>query len=500
MHPAWFTWSLAAILVLYTALMFAVGYQAQKRIQSVEDYVVAGRSLNLWLTAVAMVATWFGAESLMTTSDQVAVLGVRGAMLDPFGISVCFILAGILIAGPLWRMKLLTIPDFFAKRYGKVAETVSACVLFPSYFGWIAAQYLAMGILLETFFSIPLNSGILLTATVATGYSLMGGMWSATWTDVFQLGFIVLGLGVLGLQILQLVGNGEYWTGLTQIGNAGIRSASEIFMPPEVYPKVMAALSALTIGAIGNLPIQDLMQRICAAESDRIARRACMLAAGGYLTIGCFPIATGLAHQKMFPDASATGVMMQIANNTLHPLFLLLFLLAVVSAILSTVVSAVLAPAAIVAQNLLNPICDRMGIQVEGYRQVHMQRVCAIGIVICSIALAVSGQDTYSLVEASYSLSLVSLSVPFLIGLYLPTRTEYTAVVSMLLGLASWLVHVVMGWDNFLQPWLISLNNTEGIGAVLHFPHELGDSLLSAIGFFIIWLLARGPTSARETA
>ncbi len=81
-------------------LMYLIGYMASRRVKDVDDYVLAGRSLPLSLTTVTMVATWFGAESLMTTTDEVAKAGLRGALMDPIGISICLVLTGWFIAAP----------------------------------------------------------------------------------------------------------------------------------------------------------------------------------------------------------------------------------------------------------------------------------------------------------------------------------------------------------------------------------------------------------------
>ena len=79
---------LGCVLAVYAVAMFIVGYFAQQRINNVEDYVVAGRRLPASLATLTIIATWFGAESLMTTTDEVARVGIRGAMLDPVGISL----------------------------------------------------------------------------------------------------------------------------------------------------------------------------------------------------------------------------------------------------------------------------------------------------------------------------------------------------------------------------------------------------------------------------
>jgi solute:Na+ symporter, SSS family len=490
-----FTWILTASLILYTALMFVVGLIAQRKIHNVDDYIVAGRSLNTTFVTIAMIATWFGAESLMTATDQVAANGVRGAMLDPVGISICLVIAGIFIAGPLWRLKLLTIPDFFRCRYGKLAEQLSAWVLVPSYFGWIAAQYLALGIILNQFFQMPLTVGVISVAIIATSYSLMGGMWSVTWTDTIQLFFICVGLLVLGFQIVTTLGAGSGFQGLSKLASLFGNSVSTMAAEPDSHAKLMTIFSALVIGGLGNLPIQDLMQRICSSKSDRTARLACLFGAFGYLCIGTLPIAAGLAALQIMTNVPTSGVLMQIASQLLSPMLLILFLLAVVSVVLSTVVSAVLAPASILAQNIIQPRLNGFSWAQSDRSKLMIQRTCAVAIATFSLMMALSGSDTYGLVENSYSLSLVSLFVPFFVGLYIHPIPPSAAVASMVLGVTSWLIHIVLGWEYFLEPYVGVFKDHRNLDFLAWLPHELGDLFLSALGFYILWkivLIFRG--------
>jgi solute:Na+ symporter, SSS family len=308
--PSYFPWLFGVALVVYLAIMMRIGQLAQRRIHNVEDYVLAGRTLNTGFVTVAMIATWFGAESLMTTTDEVATKGMRGAMLDPLGISLCLLLAGLFVARPLWRAKLLTIPDFFRQRYGSLAETLSALVLVPSYFGWIAAQYLALGIILQQFFQLPLAMGVITVAVLATSYSLMGGMWSVMWTDTIQFVFICVGLLILGVEILWALGDGHVFVGAAELWNGTPLERWRIDGgDAQSLAPLMAAMSALAIGSLGNLPIQDLMQRICASNSEKTARRGCILGAIGYLALGCLPMLAGLSASRILPTLPNEGVL-----------------------------------------------------------------------------------------------------------------------------------------------------------------------------------------------
>ncbi len=480
-------WAFAAVLVGYAAILLLIGFVAQKRIKNVEDYVLAGRQLKTGLATITMIVTWFGAETLMTTTDEVAQHGLRKAMLDPFGIALCLLIAGLFVAGPLRRMNLMTIPDFFRYRYGRVSELLSACILVPSYFGWIAAQYLALATLFDQFFGVPVSVGVIGVALLAMSYSLMGGMWSVTWTDAIQMVLIVLGLLMLGFEILLQLGDGRCALGWWRLRFESDPQAWLIAPDPDSKTKVMGAISALVIGSLGNLPVQDLMQRICSAVSDRVARRACILASLGYLSMGMLPILAGLSANQLLDTVPTKGVLTALAERLLSPALLLVFVLAVVSTVLSTVVSAVLAPAAVLSQNLLQPLAQRFHLMRSVSSQLRMQRFSAIAIAAVSVSLALSGSDSYTLVMSSYSLSLVGTFAGFAFGLCQQSVPRGSALVSMVIGVGLWLLHVTLGWEYFLQPIMDQNFSIEILQLFAVIPHELGDTLFSVIAFLIFW-------------
>ena len=156
--------TLAVTVILYTLLMLAISWWSRGKVSTTEDFLVAGRRLPLMLAFPTLLATWFGAGVLLTATDEVRVGGLRLAALEPIGAGLCLVLAGWWMAGPLYRMKLLTLGDFFRQRFGPAAERWSAILMVPSYFGWIAAQYMALASMLEILFGMSLALALPLAA------------------------------------------------------------------------------------------------------------------------------------------------------------------------------------------------------------------------------------------------------------------------------------------------------------------------------------------------
>ena len=203
--------------------------------------------------------------------------------------------------------------------------------------------------------------------------------------------------------------------------------------------------------------------------------------------MGMLPILAGLSASQLLGTLPADGVLTALARRLLSPALLLVFVLAVVSTVLSTVVSAVLAPAAILSQNLLQPLAQRIRLMQSESARLGVQRGCVVAIVVVSVVLALSGSDAYTLVESSYSLSLVGTFAGFAFGLYGQTAPRVAALMSMVVGVGLWLLHVRLGWEYFLQPMVDRNSPIEILQLFAVIPHELGDTLFSVVTFLILW-------------
>src|SRR5437588_124647 len=132
-------------VVLYWVISVAIGLYTARYVRSSRDYAVAGRSLPMSVVTAMVFATWFGSEAVLGISSTFLKEGLSGIIADPFGSSLCLILVGIFFARPLYRMNLLTIGDYYKKRFGRAVEMIVTLCIVISYLGWVAAQIKALG-------------------------------------------------------------------------------------------------------------------------------------------------------------------------------------------------------------------------------------------------------------------------------------------------------------------------------------------------------------------
>ncbi len=419
-------------VVVYLLATLAIGGYASRFVKTSGDFAVAGRRLPVFVVTSGLFATWFGSETVMGASSEFIEHGVLGVIEDPFGASLCLLLIGLFFARPLYRLNLLTFSDYFRIRFGKSAEWVSALFMIPSYFSWIAAQLVAMALLLQILADVPFFWGISLCTTVVVIYTYIGGMWSVSITDTVQTVIIILGMLILTVVILDKAG------GFSAVADRVPPDFWRI-TPEENSMKSWTTYFAawITIG-LGSVPQQDVFQRVMSARSANTAVTSAFLASFMYFTVACMPLIIGLCGVQLYPSLLEGDTQMAIPLLVLEHMgtgMQILTFGALLSAILSTCSGAVLAPATVLAENLIRPLFNR---KISDILLLRTMRYSVILIAGISMMLALNKKHIFELVAESSALSLVALFVPLAAGLYWKKATLTGALLSMIAGTAVW--------------------------------------------------------------
>ena len=194
-------------LLLYLALMIAVGFVTYRYMNTLDDYVLAGRRLGPWVAAISERASgesaWFllglpGAAYALGFTEYWSVIGIAA------GILASWTFIAIPLRRETARLGALTLPDYFELRFGdrsRLLRIVSMVVILFFYTIYVAAQLIGAGKILHATFELPHVWGIVIGAAVVVFYTLMGGFLAVAWTDLIQ-GLLMTAVAVL----LPLVG------------------------------------------------------------------------------------------------------------------------------------------------------------------------------------------------------------------------------------------------------------------------------------------------------
>lgn len=141
---------LIGAIIFYFAVNILIGFVASKRITNTADFINTGRNLHPAVNSAALFALWFGSETIFGASAEFAESGLLGIIEDPFGGVLCLLLVGLIYSRKLYRLNVYTIGDIFRKNYGKNTELLSSSLMVVSFFGYAAAQMVALGLIVQT--------------------------------------------------------------------------------------------------------------------------------------------------------------------------------------------------------------------------------------------------------------------------------------------------------------------------------------------------------------
>lgn len=449
---------LILFIIIYLVATMVVGVIASKYITNGEDYINAGRSLPIFVNSFALFAMWFGAETIFGASGRFANGGLIEVIEEPFGATLCLVLFGLVLARPLYRKNILTIADLFRDAYGSRIEIYSSFFMLFTYIGYIAAQMVALGLLLQLLIGTTLYQGILVASFVVTLYTFAGGMWAVSITDFIQSVMIIVGLVVLCFSLVSEVG------GLVRITEQTPDGFFRI-LPEATWDSVDGWITSWIVVGLGSLASQDIFQRVNSARSEKVAVRSTYIGAGMYLFMSMLPLLIALCVRVLEPNQFISGdvvdfqsLVPQVALRHGNLFVQIFFLGALISAIFSTCSGALLAPSSILAENLLKPLFFP---HKKGKLSLWLVRLSVLVMSVIATGVAFVENDIYHMVGYSGGLGLVSILIPTLFAIYSSKPSSVGAFCSITFGALSWFLFEIGGkyseaLNNFpISSWIV---------------------------------------------
>ena len=435
-------WSVA----IYLIVSLAIGIYVATRVRNTTDFVVAGRSLPLPVVMATIFATWFGSETIFGVSATFVQEGLRGVVADPFGASLCLIIAGIFFGSKLYKLNVLTLGDFFRMRFNRTVEVLTTLCIIASYLGWVSAQIKALGLVFNvvTAGAISQTSGMVLGAVIVLIYTTVGGMLSVAVLDFVQM-VVIMG----GLLYIASIFSG-------QSGGVAV-----------VISQWLTFLGAWITMALGSIPQQDVFQRVTSAKSAKVAIYGSILGGALYFCFAFLPMFIGYSANLIDP-AKYSALAQSDAQMVLPTLILqhapvfaqAIFYGAVLSAIMSTSSATLLAPSVAFSENILRNYFP----DITDHSFLRMLRITIVCFACIVLAFALGSDSTiFKMVENAYKVTLSGAFAPLFFGAYWRHSTTQGALFSIIGGVSSWLLlELLIGEASVIPPQLIGL----GVGII----------------------------------
>lgn len=419
------------LLVLFFAVMVAVGVYSRKHATSVDGFVLGGRSVGPWLTAFAYGTSYFSA---------VVFVGYAGQFGWKYGLASTWIGLGNAIIGSLlaWvvlgrRTKVMTqhlnvktMPDFFGERYGSKALKITAsAIVFIFLVPYTASVYNGLSRLFGMAFNIPYTYCVLGMAAFTAVYVILGGYMATAINDFIQ-GIIMLG-GIIGVIGAVLSGQGGFIQAIRKM--AEIPSDVPVTMgQPGAFtsffgPDPLNLLGVVILTSLGTWGLPQMIGKFYAIKDEKaintgtvISTLFAVVISGGCYFLGGFG--------RLFDNASIydeTGnvvfdSIVPYMLSTLPDILIGIVIVLVLSASMSTLASLVLTSSSTLTLDFLK---DNVMKNMSEKKQVRTMQVLIVFFIVLSVAIALDPPTFIAqLMGISWGALAGAFLAPFLYGLY----------------------------------------------------------------------------------
>jgi solute:Na+ symporter, SSS family len=431
------------VIALYMAGMIGIGFYARSRTRTESDFLVAGRRLGPFYYAGTMAALVMGGGATLGGIGLGYQFGLSGVWLV-FALAIGVGLVSLLLAPLVNRLKVYTVSQMLEVRYGNMGTVVSGAVMLGYTLFISVTSTIAYGAIFSVLFDIGKVPAILMGSSVVVLYSVLGGMWSITLTDMVQ--FLIKTVSIFLILLPAALIKAGGFDGLaaklpetafdwTAMGGAKIFNYLVLYVP------------TMIVG-------QDLWQRVFTARSDKVAKWAGLGASGYCFLYGIAGALIGMCAAVLVPGLETRdAVYTEVVRNVLPVGLAGLVVAGALAAIMGTSSGALIATATVAKQDILNGLKRRKGVIATASGDAHDEirdsrtLIVIFGVVMAGVACVV--QDVIAGLTLASDFLVGGLVVPVLGGMLWRRATGRGAIASIIAGVVGTIGTMVVMGDIF---------------------------------------------------
>jgi sodium/proline symporter len=484
------TLPIAITIAVYMAVCLLLGYLAWRRTSTLGDFILGGRSLGSWVTALSAQATDMSGWLLMGLPGLAYASGFDAGWMA-LGLAAGTWLNWRFIAGPLRaRTEVLddslTLPDYFERRFAdgsRLLRTLSALLILIFFVFYTSSGFVAAGRLFESLFNIDYVHAMIAGTVVMLAYTFFGGFLAVSWSDVLQGSLMFMALVAVALLAVSLAGGfDEAFVTLQArqpellspwIGDAG-QSLGWIGI---------ASLVAWGLGYPGQPHVLARFMAIRSATELTTSRRVAM---AWVITVLSAALIVGLMGVLVLPEqltgADVEKVFILTSTTYLHPILAGICLSGILAAVMSTAAAQLLVASSAFAQDIYKGLFRG---RFVGTELLWVGRLAVLAVAGVAFWIATDPENTVlGLVSWAWAGFGSAFGPAIVLSLYWPRMTRDGALAGMIVGGVT-----VMLWQR-------------GEGGLFELYEMVPGVLFStlAIGLVSLFGPARRPTIAQSSS
>lgn len=406
----------------YFVLLLLVSFIFSKRMKNLEDFFFASRRLPAFLVFFSLCASWFGAATILVSTDQALDSGLSSFWVMGAPAIITVLLLAFFLAGPIRSLPIVSLPDLVELRYGRTVRHL-ASLLIVWYMAVLAAsQMVAIGQFLRSFLAFPYIWCLALGTGVVLVYSIFGGFFSVALTDALQ--FIFLVAGVVGLFFF-LLGSSSF--GEASLLASELEKSQYFSLFYDLKKNLLIALSFTLAWSISPIA----WQRIQAARTDRGARQGLLASSAAFFLLYWILVLIGMLSLPLFFSQKQEGPLLSavIASQAGTILSAVLFV-AVAAAVMSTMDTAINTGALSLTRDVYQQIFPSR----QGKEVVLAGRVSTLLVGGAAFLIATRFQSILKTLGLASEIMAEGLFIPGMAMVFLRKKLPLAGFLSLFLG------------------------------------------------------------------
>jgi Na+/proline symporter len=454
-------------VAIFMAISLAIGLYTYTKVRgSGARFAVCERSLPFIVVGTALMAQAVDGNSTLGAVSLTYTSSVWAGLMISAGLALSLVVVGRFLAAPLNRMNLLTLPEFFYRRYGRQTELLVSIVTIVSFLILIAGNLSAVAWVLSVVSGIDYAPALVIAALVIVTYTIAGGLYSAIWTDFFQEYLALVGFAAAAVWVLMT-------RGFSNLIAAVPASTVDLSSLVSLKGGALVNWAGLVALVFGNAMALDFMERVFAARDGRTARRACYYGAAMTMIIGVCVAIIGIAGVAAVQGAADPRMVLPRMAVEVLPYWIgVLVFVGVLGASMSTANGAMLVISVVLAQNVVQrrrPSIDadagcsepgRGATIAEDSKMLGLARLVALPTAAVAALVAYVRPEPGILLIVAFDIVFAGCVAPLFAGVYWPKANGAGAIASIVVGTSARLIaHFVTpaawaGLDTLIPPVL----------------------------------------------
>jgi Na+/proline symporter len=429
--------SYGIIVMIFVGATAVVGVMAVKFVKkSSKRYIVAGKSLPLFFIGTMLVSESVDGNASLGNVSLTFQNGFWAGGAIPLGLTICLVLTGVFFGRIFNRMNMITLADFYFRRYGNLSEVMSGVLMSISFIILVAGNLAASGYILSVVLNIPLIFGMLISTAVVLLYTYFGGLFSCAYTDIFHIYLALIGFW---LGFIYFIGP---WSPIPGGLETIVANVPQNFMNlsglTDIHSGALINWAAIISLGLGDIVALDFMERVFAADGGRTAQKSCFLAAGLTLLVLIPLTMIGIIGHTLEPKIADPFTLYPIIAVEHLPFIIgVLMLVSTVSCGMSTANGGTLAIASVLSRNMIQSNIVRKLLKKPGLsdRQLLLAtRLLVIPMFFTAFALGALIPRPGVYLVLAFDIVLAGCLVPLVLGTYWKKSTPAAAVASIIVG------------------------------------------------------------------